>query len=58
MSFGNTSKDFKIKGANFAGNLKPNKVAERKVTDTQVGHEPNAGSDDVFGSPINGAKSK
>jgi|SaaInlV_150m_DNA_3_1039698.scaffolds.fasta_scaffold64406_2 hypothetical protein len=58
MSFGNTSKDFKIKGANFAGSLKPNKVAKRKVTATTIGNEPHAGFNDSFGSPINGGKGR
>ncbi|MBT7339375.1 MAG: hypothetical protein HN802_06810 [Candidatus Jacksonbacteria bacterium] len=58
MSFGNTSKDFKIKGANFAGSLKPDPVAERKVTSTAIGNQPHAGAGDRFGSPINGGKAK
>lgn len=37
MSFGNTSKDFNIKGAKFAGSLKPNKVEANKVSDKASG---------------------
>lgn len=56
---GNTSKDFKItKGTALVGSLKPDKVAERKVTETSIGNEPYAGSNDKFGSPINGGKSR
>jgi hypothetical protein len=37
MSFGNTSKDFKIKGANFAGSLKPDPIEVRKVAEKATG---------------------
>lgn len=37
MSFGNKSGSFKIKGANFAGNLKPDKVEVDKVSEHATG---------------------
>lgn len=45
MSFGNTSKDFKVTKAGFAGDLKPSRVKARKVTEHVSGHMPvNSGS--------------